>query len=104
MSTDEDDPVISDAENAKKSDGTSTAGEHNADDTKSEENSTTEEETKPEDEMKKENNKRDINEVEKSEEADETVESTITNKKTKIIDSSTDEGSPKVPNEEQTVV
>ncbi len=115
MSTDEEIPAVSDVENAKISDGTSTAGEHNVDkvnDLESEEKSTVEDENKSEDEVKKETNKRDINEVEKDEEKlnesngedqDETTVST-TNKKIKIIEPLTDEASPEVPNQELTVV
>ncbi len=65
MATDEDIPAVSDTENAKKSDGTSTAGEYNMDevnDTESDEQSASG------DEVKTENNKRDIDEVEKKDE------------------------------------
>ncbi|CAF2739687.1 unnamed protein product [Rotaria sp. Silwood2] len=121
MSTDEDIPAVSDVENAKISDGTSTAGEHNTDkvnEAESEteveeqinEKSTIEEENQPNDEIKKENNKRDINEIDKNgskEEQDETIESMPTNKKIKIIDSTTDENDEtdsELPKEQLTVV
>ncbi|CAF1240457.1 unnamed protein product [Rotaria sp. Silwood1] len=126
MSTDDDISAVSDVENAKISDGTSTAGEHNTDkvnDAKVEEqsdvNSRIEEENQPDDEIKRENNKRDIDEIEKNgskeeegqsaveNEQDETVESISTNKKIKIIDTTTDENNEtdsELPKEELTVV
>ena len=121
MSTDEEISAVSDIENAKKSDGTSTAGEHNIDkvndiglEERSNEKSTFDEENKSEDEVKIESTKRDINEVEPNDSTEEDEEeenegavSTTSNKKIKIIESSTDENdetSPEIPNEELTVV
>ncbi|CAF1207541.1 unnamed protein product [Rotaria sordida] len=125
MSTDEEIPAVSDVENAKKSDGTSTAGEHNTDkvndaelEEQSNEKSITEEEeeNQPDDETKRENNKRDINKIEKNNlreeqeveaKQDEINGSMKTNKKIKIIDSTTDENDEtdsEIPKEELTVV
>lgn len=120
MATDEEISAVSAIENAKKSDGTSTAGEHNVDkvndvepEEQSNENLTIDEENRSGDKVKTENNKGDIDEIEKDkmkindsneEEQDETILSITTNKKNQIIEPSTDETNPKVPNEELTVV
>lgn len=117
MATDEEISAVSAIENAKKSDGTSTAGEHNVDkvndaepEEQSNENLTIDEENRSEDKVERANNKSDIDEIEKDkmktneEEQDETILSITTNKKNQIIEPSTDETNPKVPNEELTVV
>ncbi len=117
MATDEEISAVSAIENAKKSDGTSTAGEHNVDkvndvepEEQSNENLTIDEENRSGDKVKTENNKGDIDEIENDkmktneEEQDETILSITTNKKNQIIEPSTDETNPKVPNEELTVV
>ncbi|CAF4401892.1 unnamed protein product, partial [Rotaria sordida] len=73
-------------------------------------------ENQPDDEIKRENNKRDINKIEKNNlreeqeveaKQDEINESMKTNKKIKIIDSTTDENDDtdsEIPKEELTVV
>lgn len=81
MSTEEERTVVSDVENAKKSDETSTAGEHQLSDVA---------------------NKIPTEEVDAKE--GETVDSNVTNEKMKVIESSTDETNHDKPNEELTVV
>jgi len=95
MSTDDEIPAVSDIENAKKSDGTSTAGEHNVDKVNDAEEQS--------DEVKKENTKCNINEIENDKEKTNDSKEED-NKKMKIIEQSTDETNPEVLNQELIIV
>ncbi|CAF1609792.1 unnamed protein product [Rotaria magnacalcarata] len=112
MSTDEEIPAVSNVENAKISDGASTAGEHNTDIV--DEQSAVEEKNQWDDETVKETNKWDLEEIEnnysKEEEEEERndrpVSSTAT-RKTKVLDTTPDqnnEDDSELPSEELTVV
>jgi len=90
MATNDEIPAVSDIENAKKSDGTSTAGEHNV--------------KEQSDEVKKDNTKCDINEIKNDEEKTTNGSKEEDNKKIKKIESSIDETNPEVPNQELIIV
>lgn len=89
MSTEEERTVISDVENAKKSDETSTAGEHNPE--------------KIDQQQSDGANKIPTDEIDTKD--DERVDSSVINEKMKVIEpSSTDVTNEEKPNEELTVV
>ncbi|CAF3284421.1 unnamed protein product [Rotaria socialis] len=110
MSTDEEIPAVSNVENAKISDGASTAGDYNTDIV--DEQSAVEEINQPDDEIVKETNKQDLEEIENNyskeeEERNDTPVSSTANRKTKVLDTTSDqnnEDDSELPSEELTVV
>jgi hypothetical protein len=102
MSMEEEISVVSDDENARKSDGTSTAGEHNVDKV-NEESSVKKEDKQNDDEIKNEDNKNEIDQVEEKFQ-DETIVSTTINQKSQGVEPEIDESNSEKPNEELTVV
>lgn len=114
MSTDDEILAVSNIENAKVSDGTSTAGEHSTDTVipeQSQEKPIVQEEYPPEDDLKSEKNIKNHVEIEENGSEDHENEQAevdvATDKKTKVIDSISDqdnETNSGLPDEELTVV